>query len=134
MPKQLYIPLPCAAARQQMILRQMRDVRSALSDQDMNKVVAKTEGYSGSDMRNLIQEACQGPIRDAVKQGGGAALRTLRDDDLRPVVLLDFAVAARAQRASVEVAEVVRYEEYNEKHGAKYVGEEDVAEEILEDW
>lgn len=38
---------------------------SSLSDQDMAKVVAKTAGYSGSDMRNLIQEACQGPIRDA---------------------------------------------------------------------
>lgn len=46
-------------------MHQLRDIRSALSDQDMAKVVNKTAGYSGSDMRNLIQEACQGPIRDA---------------------------------------------------------------------
>ena len=30
-------------------------------------------------------------------------------------------VAARAQRASVEASEVVRYEEYDRRHGARYV-------------
>lgn len=35
--------------------------------------------------------------------------------------LLPPQVAARAQRASVTSAEVVRYEQYNERHGAKYV-------------
>jgi SpoVK/Ycf46/Vps4 family AAA+-type ATPase len=47
-------------------------------------VVAKTDGYSGSDMRNLIQEACQGPVRDAVARVG-EAVATLSDADLRPV-------------------------------------------------
>lgn len=62
MPKQLYIPLPCEEAREQMILRQLGPagtVPSDLSAADLAKVVAKTAGYSGSDMRNLIQEACQ---------------------------------------------------------------------------
>lgn len=30
-------------------------------------------------------------------------------------------IAAKAQRASVEAAEVSRYEEYDAKHGAKYI-------------
>ena len=30
-------------------------------------------------------------------------------------------VAARAQRASVEASEVLRYEEYDRRHGARYV-------------
>ena len=34
-------------------------------------------------------------------------------------------VAAKAQRASVEAAEVFRYEEYNTKHGAKYIDPSD---------
>ncbi len=44
-------------------------------------------------------------------------------------------VAARAQRASVEACEIVRYEEYDAKHGACYVepgGEGVVMDE--EDW
>lgn len=46
MPKQLYIPLPCAEARRQMILRQLGPggaVASQLSEADLDKVVQKTE-------------------------------------------------------------------------------------------
>lgn len=35
--------------------------------------------------------------------------------------LKDFQHAAKAQRASVTPEEIARYEEYNERHGAKYV-------------
>jgi fidgetin-like protein 1 len=123
MPKQLYIPLPDAEARRQMILRQMgpgAKIAATLSDSDVDRVVTKTEGYSGSDLKNLIQEACQGPVRDAVR-AAGAGVAGLQETDLRPVILRDFAMAAKAQRASVEPAEVRRYEIYNEKHGAKIV-------------
>lgn len=51
---------------------------------DLDKIVAKTDGYSGSDMRNLIQEACQGPVRSAVASHG-EAVASLCDADLRPV-------------------------------------------------
>ncbi len=50
MPKQLYIPLPCAEARQSMVERQLgpgSSVQSALSEADMRKIVEKTAGYSG---------------------------------------------------------------------------------------
>ena len=59
----------------------------------MAKIVGRTEGYSGSDMRNLIQEACQGPVRKAM---GCAAqlsdLAQLSEADVSPVVLKDFQV------------------------------------------
>ena len=41
-------------------------VRANLSSADLAKILEKTKGYSGSDMKNLIQEACQGPVRDAM--------------------------------------------------------------------
>eukprot|EP00775_Hariotina_reticulata_P005200 gene5200-5438_t len=141
MPKQLYIPLPCAEARRNMLLRQLGPggkVSSDLSPADLDKVVAKTEGYSGSDMRNLIQEACQGPVRAAVARVG-EQVAALSDADLRPVRLKDFQHAAKAQRASVTPAEILRYEEYNERHGAKYVlqqqeGQEEADSEGDDDW
>lgn len=37
------------------------------------------------------------------------------------VRLKDFQHAAKAQRASVTPEEIARYEDYNERHGAKYV-------------
>ncbi|KAL4434129.1 hypothetical protein ABPG75_000570 [Micractinium tetrahymenae] len=136
MPKQLYIPLPCADARRDLILRQLGPggpIRAELSEDDLRKVVARTEGYSGSDMKMLIQEACQGPVRDAFK-ANGAALAGLTADELRPVVLRDFQMAARAQKASVEPVEIERYERYNEKHGAKLAGAGGPEEEEEEEW
>jgi hypothetical protein len=49
----------------------------------------KNRSLRRSDMKNLIQEACQGPVRDAVKQHG-SGVASLQADDLRPVVLRDF--------------------------------------------
>eukprot|EP00884_Botryococcus_braunii_P018707 jgi/Botrbrau1/551/Bobra.0010s0026.1 len=130
MPKQLYIPLPCVEARRCMVLRQLgpgTGVQSALSSADIDKIVEKTAGYSGSDMRGLIQEACQGPVRDAVASHG-AAVASISEKDLRPIVLRDFQgsgtweqIAAKAQRASVEPGEIARYEQYNLRHGARYI-------------
>ena len=62
MPKQLYIPLPCAEARESMLRRQLGPscgIQASLPDTDIAKIVSRTAGYSGSDMRNLIQEASQ---------------------------------------------------------------------------
>ena len=62
MPKQLYIPLPCAQARAALLARHLGihvGVDSALTQADTDKLVTRTQGYSGSDMRALIQEACQ---------------------------------------------------------------------------
>ncbi|GAB4816920.1 hypothetical protein N2152v2_003966 [Parachlorella kessleri] len=135
MPKQLYIPLPDCEARRGMILRQLGPgaaIKAALSEADVEKVVQRTAGYSGSDMKNLIQEACQGPVRDAVKTHG-SGVASLQAEDLRPVVVRDFQMAARAQKASVEPKEIVRYEEYNEKHGAKVLAEEE-EQQMEEEW
>lgn len=85
-----------------------------------------------SDMKNLIQEACQGPIRDAVRSAG-AKVASLQEEDLRPVVIRDFAMAAKAQRASTEPSEITRYEIYNEKHGAKIVDDEAEQDQNNED-
>ena len=43
-------------------------------------------------------------------------------------------MAAKAQRASVEPAEVIRYEEYDSKHGARYVDVDAAAMDMDEDW
>ena len=49
------IPVP----RPLQVGRMLGDIRHALSAAEVDKVVERTGGYSGSDMRNFIQEACQ---------------------------------------------------------------------------
>lgn len=49
-------------------------------------------------MRALIQEACQGAVRDVVA-GQAARLASLSEEDLRPVNLRDFQARPRARMA-----------------------------------
>jgi len=122
MPKQLYIPLPGADARRAMVRMYLEGgVSHALSDGDVEKVVQHTEGYSGADMKFMLQEALQGPVREAIKGAASEeAVAALQEADLRPVHLRDVKKATKAQKASVQIEEVKRYEEYNRKHGASY--------------
>ncbi len=66
------------------------EVSTCLAESDLAKVVERTAGYSGSDMKNLIQEACQGPVRDLFRTRGNVA--NVTPSDLRPVQLRDFQV------------------------------------------
>ncbi|KAG2493584.1 hypothetical protein HYH03_008103 [Edaphochlamys debaryana] len=132
MPKQLYIPLPCAAARLQMltnVFKQGCEVSTALTPSDLAKIVERTAGYSGSDMRNLIQEACQGPVRDHFRTRG--LVQNVDPSELRPVTLRDFQMASKAQKPSVSESEIERYQKYDESFGAKYVEESEQAEQGL---
>lgn len=124
MPKQLYIPLPCDAARRTMIAKGLKEIKHDVSGEDVSKIVSKTAGYSGSDMRNFIQEALQGPVRDALKDARGEEdIKRLSAEDLRGVVLKDFKHASLAQRATVSEEEIARYQAYNAKHGTQTIAE-----------
>ncbi len=136
MPKQLYIPLPCPNARRAMVRKYIDgSVNHELSDGDVEKVVQHTEGYSGADMKFMLQEALQGPVREAIKGAASeAAVAALKEADLRPVCLKDVKKATKAQKASVQKEEVERYEEYNRKHGASYAAEESEASGDDDEW
>lgn len=60
---------------------------------------------------------------------------TARDYSLTPLIFVCYVqMAAKAQRASVEPAEVVRYEEYDSRHGARYVDADAAAVDMDEEW
>ena len=125
MPKQLYIPLPCEEARRAMVAKGIAEIRHALTQEDMAKIVSKTDGYSGSDMKNFWRPARPGEGCAGQEPAGGGGLEA----DLRPMVIKDFVMASRAQKATVSPGEIQRYLEYNAKHGASYIREDEVEEE-----
>ncbi|KAG0410473.1 hypothetical protein HPB47_012396 [Ixodes persulcatus] len=61
--KRLYIPLPGAPARRQMVSRLLGGVRHRLDPSEVEGVAERTRGYSGADMAQLCKEAALGPIR-----------------------------------------------------------------------
>ena len=75
--KRLYIPLPDCNARQHIVKSLLEDQGNhTLSEEDMELISQKTDGYSGADMAELCKErlsiityicrSCQGADRHSV--------------------------------------------------------------------
>ncbi|KAI3885269.1 hypothetical protein MKW98_002661 [Papaver atlanticum] len=115
--KRLYIPLPSAEARAWIIRSLLeKDGLFKLSEEDTNAICKMTEGYSGSDMKNLVKDASMGPLRDALRQGKEIA--KLQKEDLRTVTIQDFEYALREVRPSVSSSELGSYEVWNKQFGS----------------
>uniref|UniRef100_A0A803QL42 Uncharacterized protein n=1 Tax=Cannabis sativa TaxID=3483 RepID=A0A803QL42_CANSA len=68
--KRLYIPLPSSEARAWIIQNLLKkDGLFKLGKEDIDTICKLTEGYSGSDMKNLVKDASMGPLREALTQG-----------------------------------------------------------------
>ncbi|XP_059669975.1 ATPase family AAA domain-containing protein FIGL1-like [Cornus florida] len=115
--KRLYIPLPSSDARAWIIRNLLsKDKLFKLSKEDCDTISKFTEGYSGSDMKNLVKDASMGPLREALKQGIEIAM--LKKEDMRPVTLQDFEDALQEVRPSVSLNELSTYEEWNKQFGS----------------
>lgn len=133
--KRLYIPLPNAAARRELVNRLLTSLQEdyerrcsaatsagkpvpqvhALSEKDFTRLVEATDGYSGADLRLLCREAAMAPLREATKAFSWSELSLL---DLRPLHRKDFKDALRRLRPSVGASEVERYEKWNLLYGS----------------
>ena len=67
MTKRLYVPLPCSAARSQILTRLIADQRHTLTDDQIQILVDETKGYSGADMSALCREAALEPMKGMVQ-------------------------------------------------------------------
>ncbi|KAL0351140.1 UNVERIFIED_CONTAM: ATPase family AAA domain-containing protein FIGL1 [Sesamum radiatum] len=115
--KRLYIPLPTSEARAWIIKNLLeKDGLFNLSNEDTDTICKLTEGYSGSDMKNLVKDASMGPLREALKQG--IEITKLKKEDMRPVNLQDFEKALHEVRPSVSLNELGTYEKWNEQFGS----------------
>ncbi|XP_022599490.1 fidgetin-like protein 1 [Seriola dumerili] len=111
--KRLYIPLPEAAARQQIVTNLMTREKNQLREQELESVVAATEGFSGADMTQLCREAALGPIRSIQLSD----IATITADQVRPILYCDFQEALKTVRPSVSSKDLELYEEWNSTFG-----------------
>ncbi|KAL3611887.1 hypothetical protein D5086_002907 [Populus alba] len=105
--KRLYIPLPSLEARAWIVRNLLdKDGLFKLSKDEIDTICSLTEGYSGSDMKNLVKDASMGPLREALKQG--IEITKLKKEDMRSVTLQDFEDALQEVRPSVSSNELGR--------------------------
>ncbi|KAM4591791.1 fidgetin-like protein 1 isoform 1-T2 [Odontesthes bonariensis] len=111
--KRLYIPLPEAAARRQIVTSLMAREKNQLREQELESVVTATAGFSGADMTQLCREAALGPIR-SIKLSDIAFITA---DQVRPILHCDFQEALKTVRPSVSAKDLELYEEWNQTFG-----------------
>ncbi|CAK6434779.1 unnamed protein product [Pipistrellus nathusii] len=111
--KRLYIPLPEAAARRQIVRRLMSREQCCLRQEELELVVQRSEGFSGADMTQLCREAALGPIRSLQ----AADLATITADQVPPIAYGDFEKAFSAVRPSVSPSDLELYENWNRAFG-----------------
>jgi ATP-dependent 26S proteasome regulatory subunit len=91
----LFVPPPDATARGEVLRLQVAG--KPQEDVDFGVVAGKTEGFSGADLKAVVDQAVEGKLRDALKTGVPSPLRT-RDllaaaSGLRPTTREWFATA-----------------------------------------
>ncbi|NXJ02750.1 FIGL1 protein, partial [Psophia crepitans] len=111
--KRLYIPLPEASARRQIVTRLMSKEHCSLNEEEIELIVTKSNGFSGADMTQLCREASLGPIRSLQSMD----ITTIVPEQVRPIAFLDFESAFRTVRPSVSSKDLELYETWNQTFG-----------------
>ncbi|KAF0976537.1 hypothetical protein FDP41_004436 [Naegleria fowleri] len=113
MQKRLYIPLPSKEGRKEMLARLLSKNPHVISEEELNSLVDLTDGYSGSDIKNLCAEASMFAIRDL-----GSQIKHAAASELRPIEFKDFKAALKSIRPSVAQSDLHRYIEWNKTFGS----------------
>ncbi|CAB3234707.1 unnamed protein product [Arctia plantaginis] len=111
--KRLYIPLPDAGARQQIITNLLKNENNELTLQHIAEVAGLTEGYSGADMRSLCSEAAMGPVRSVPL----SQIVSIDRNKVRPVNFQDFVNALQRVKPSVSQDDLGQYVKWNKTYG-----------------
>jgi vacuolar protein-sorting-associated protein 4 len=63
--RRIYIPLPDKIARSYLLRSKLKGLDENLTDEDIDAIADKTDGYSGSDIEVLCKDAAMMPLRHA---------------------------------------------------------------------
>eukprot|EP00297_Palpitomonas_bilix_P005985 CAMPEP_0113888584 /NCGR_PEP_ID=MMETSP0780_2-20120614/12949_1 /TAXON_ID=652834 /ORGANISM="Palpitomonas bilix" /LENGTH=434 /DNA_ID=CAMNT_0000877441 /DNA_START=52 /DNA_END=1356 /DNA_ORIENTATION=+ /assembly_acc=CAM_ASM_000599 len=140
--KRIYIPLPDFPGRRVMLDIRIGKTPVDLDKEQLDEIASKTDGYSGSDITNLVQDAIMGPVRrlqrathfkqiavdgkqkwTACSPGERGAeekeLMQIPADELEvpKVAMEDFLAALETTRPSVAAGDLAQFEEWTSKYG-----------------
>lgn len=108
--KRIFIPLPDKEARMQLFKIYTKDL-SLSDDIDFNRLVELTEGYTASDIRDVIQATHLKVIREFFE-------KDLGNGEPRKITMEDFMEILKLRKPSVDPLYVKRYEAWFEKFKA----------------
>ncbi|KAF5775856.1 putative microtubule-severing ATPase [Helianthus annuus] len=111
--KRIYIPLPDANSRRNLLKNKLKGQQYSLPSGDLERLVKDTEGYSGSDLQALCEEAAMMPIREL-----GSNILTVKADQVRRLQYGDFRSAMTVIRPSIVKSKWEELEQWNKEFGS----------------
>ncbi|KAL6494059.1 hypothetical protein OROGR_031968 [Orobanche gracilis] len=111
--KRIYIPLPDRNARRLLLKHKLKGNAFSLPDTELERLVAETDGYSGSDLQALCEEAAMMPIREL-----GSNILTIQANQVRGLRYLDFQKAMTVIRPSLQKRKWEELEKWNREYGS----------------
>uniref|UniRef100_A0A8C1JJQ3 Katanin p60 ATPase-containing subunit A-like 1 n=2 Tax=Cyprinus carpio TaxID=7962 RepID=A0A8C1JJQ3_CYPCA len=116
--KRIYIPLPTAQGRAELLKINLREVEVA-SDVDLTLIAEKIEGYSGADITNVCRDASMMAMRRRIQGLSPEEIRALSKDELQmPVTMEDFELTLKKISKSVSAADLEKYESWMSEFGS----------------
>ncbi|KAM9343374.1 katanin p60 ATPase-containing subunit A-like 1 [Pholidichthys leucotaenia] len=114
--KRIYIPLPSAVGRVELLKINLREVELA-PDVDLDLIAEKIEGYSGADITNVCRDASMMAIRRRIQGLTPEEIRALSKDELQmPVTMEDFTLTLKKISKSVSTADLEKYESWIDEY------------------
>lgn len=101
LPKKFPINLPDSSQRRRILGLILKDTKLS-EDFNMDELVSRTAGMSGSDLTESCRDAAMVPIREYIRSFAGKKLEGVNKDDVRGVVNGDFFRRGSGGRRPVE--------------------------------
>ncbi|XP_073048392.1 katanin p60 ATPase-containing subunit A1-like [Primulina eburnea] len=117
--KRIYIPLPNAESRKELIRINLKTVEVA-ADVDIDEVARRSEGYSGDDLTNVCRDASLNGMRRKIAGKTRDEIKNMSKDEISndPVAMCDFLEAIAKVQPSVSSADIEKHEKWFSEFGS----------------
>ncbi|CAG2178838.1 unnamed protein product, partial [Oppiella nova] len=110
----LYIRLPDASARKQIIENCIKTEKHCLSEEQMQSLADQTDGYSCADMRDLCRESAMEPMRDSIIMSN---ITDISVHEIRSITSEDFVKNLSYVKPTVRKEDILMFEKWNHEFG-----------------
>lgn len=109
-----YIPLPEDHVRRAQLQTLLSHQKHSIGEDDLDRLITLTEGFSGSDITALAKDAAMGPLRSL-----GEKLLHMTMEEIRPIQFEDFEASLNSIRPSVSKQGLKQFEEWAKEFGER---------------